>query len=157
MSMIVGVPQARVIHLTALRSVVTALLLVYVLVVPMATLGVVLCIGADGHVAFEAAQHGRCGTSLASPPAPSRSQTTVTLVRADHCGPCDDVPVLVGDTRQQYLPVLSPPVQSAVPVLALATDVLAVLPDVATTPSLLALLPTTSPVLRALRTVVLLH
>jgi uncharacterized membrane protein len=143
--------------MTSLRSVMTALLLVYVLIAPVAAMDVVLCIGADGHVAFEAAHNGRCGTAVVLQSATMRSQAAVTLARADHCGPCVDVPVLTGDTRQQPLPALHSPIQSAVPAFVLVTDISPVSPEVATTPPLRALFPITSSTLRALRTVVLLR
>jgi hypothetical protein len=140
-----------------LRFLLTVVMLLCALVAPVAAMDNVLCIGADGHVAFETAHNGRCGTAVLQQSATVRPHTAVTLARADHCGPCVDIPTLTGDTRQQYLPVLPSPIQSAVPALALVPDVLPLSPALATTPPLLALLSTPNSTLRALRTVVLLY
>jgi hypothetical protein len=142
--------------ITLVRFPLAVVLLLCVLVAPVTALDIVLCIGADGHVTFEKARNGRCGTAGLQPSAATRLHTAVTLARADHCGPCVDIPMLTGDTRQQSLPVLPSPMQSAVPVLTLAPGVLPFSPELVTTPPLLALLLTPSPTLRALRTVVLL-
>lgn len=140
-----------------LRFLLTVVMLLCALLAPVAAMDVVLCIGADGHVAFEKAHNGRSSTAVPQPSAVARLQTAGTLARADHYSPCIDIPTLTGDTRQQCLPVLPSPSQSAVPALALAPDVLPLSPALVTTPPLLVLLPTPSPTLRALRTVVLLH
>lgn len=139
------------------RFLLPVVMLLCALMAPVAAMDIVLCIGADGHVAFEVTHNGRCGTAVMLQSATVRQHTAVTLARADHCGPCVDIPVLTGDTRQQPLPVLSSPLQSAVPGPVLVTDAFPVSPDVTTTPPLHALFPLASPVLRALRTVVLLH
>jgi hypothetical protein len=140
-----------------LRFLLTVVMLLCALLAPVAAMDVVLCIGADGHIAFEIAHNGRSGTAVPQPSAVARLQTAGTLARADHYSPCIDISTLTGDTRQQYPPVLPSLIQSALPALALAPDILPFLPELATAPPLLALLPTPNPTLRALRTVVLLY
>lgn len=55
--------------------------------------GVVLCYGADGHVAAERAQNGTCDSRPA--PAGHVPQEPMVGISPDaHCGPCGDVPLL---------------------------------------------------------------
>src|SRR5262245_18536673 len=51
-------------------------------------MGTVLCIGADGHIALEVANKGRC-SDLAS--APSLEHITPVPQNTEHCGGCLDV------------------------------------------------------------------
>ena len=49
-----------------------------------------LCLGADGHVAIEAAQAGRCIGGEATPEAPPAPELSAPPP-ASHCGPCTDL------------------------------------------------------------------
>jgi uncharacterized protein UPF0016 len=89
--------HVRGLPMKGLRSSLTALCLACCLLMPMGAGGLVLCIGADGHIAFEPARDSRCTSSVA----PIASQ-------ADHCGPCVDIPLLTSAGDQQRV-APSPP------------------------------------------------
>ena len=151
-----GSPHAKVMYMTSLRPVVTALLLVCVLMAPVAAMDVVLCIGADGHVTLEAASNGRCSDAAVPTSAARRPQTTVTRASADHCGPCLDVPLSTDATKEQLSSALHTFPQLDAPGLALVTCLLSISLDLSTIPLGPCALPTVSTTLRAIRTVVLL-
>jgi len=138
-----------------LWSSITALFLGLCLLMPMSAVGLVLCIGEDGHIAFELARNSRCATPIV-PASTLSHQITPWTSPPDHCGPCVDVPLLTSEDGQLFI-VLSPPLLGPdVPVLALAVPLVAmpVVPAVPT--SAWAFFPTISPMLTSLRTVVLL-
>ena len=138
-----------------LWSSITALFLILCLLMPMSAAGLVLCIGEDGHIAFEFARDSRCTTPLV--PAPTLSQQiTPWTSPPDHCGPCVDVPLLTSEDDQQFIAPSSQFLTPDVPVLALAISLVA-MPVVPAAPtSAWSSFPTASPMLTALRTVVLL-
>jgi hypothetical protein len=101
------------------QSVVTVLLLLVFLLLGQA-MGVVLCVRADGQMAVEAAQHGRCGSHAAS--VAHREHAVPASSDTDHCGPCIDVPLVTSNTddRQlmtalRLLPTLDAPALAAMP------------------------------------------
>lgn len=135
------------------RFLMTVVLLSCFLVAPVAAMDLVVCFGADGHVTLEPARNGRCGTSPWSSSAVV-SQTKVNLSTAEHCGPCVDMPFLIGDAREQPLSVriAAAPLDMPVLVPTLVTFPLALFPP----PVLAASAPTVSLTLAALRTIILL-
>jgi hypothetical protein len=107
------------VSMKSLQPVVTTLLLLFVLL-PGQAMGVVLCVRADGHMAVEATQHGRCGSLAASEA--RRAQTVTTSSDTDDCGPCIDVTLVTSNTddRQlltapRLLPKLDAPALAAMP------------------------------------------
>ena len=138
-----------------LWSPITTLFLVFCLLMPMSAAGLVLCIGEDGHIAFEFARDRRCTTPLA-PTSTLSYQITPWTSPPDHCGPCVDVPLLTSEDDQQFIAPSPPLLTPDVPVLALAMPLVA-MPVVPAAPtSAWSSCPTVSPMLTALRTVVLL-
>jgi hypothetical protein len=146
---------ARVLSIKGLWSSITTLCLVCCLLMPMSAVGLVLCIGEDGHIAFEFARNSRCTTPIALASTLSPQITPWTSL-PDHCGPCVDVPLLTSEDDQQFIASSPPLLAPDVPVLALAVPLVAmpVVPAVPT--SAWAFFPTISPMLTSLRTVVLL-
>jgi hypothetical protein len=136
-------------------SSITTLFLVLCLLMPVSAVGLVLCVGEDGHIAFEFARNSRCATPIA-PTSTLSYQITPWTSLPDHCGPCVDVPLLTSEDDQQFI-VPSPPLLAPdVPVLALAMPLVA-MPVVPAAPmSAWSSYPTVSPILTTLRTVVLL-
>jgi hypothetical protein len=147
--------HARVLPMKRLWSSITALFLILCLLMPLSAAGLVLCIGKDGHIAFEFARNSRCTTPIVLASTLSQQITPWTLP-PDHCGPCVDVPLLTSEDDQQFIapsPQLSAP---DAPVLALAMP-LVTMPVVPAAPtSARSSSSTVSPMLTALRTVVLL-
>jgi hypothetical protein len=137
----------------SLRSIITVLLSVFVLI-PGETMGAVLCIKADGHMAVEADHKGRCATFAAPVSVPS-DEHTITILPSDSCGPCIDVPLLSRREDRQVLSTPSSIAQFVPPVLALFSYAV----WVHTEPSqrdFVIQLPARASTLLALRTVVLL-
>ena len=139
----------------SLRSILTPVLLLCILVAPAAAMELVVCIGTDGHVMLEAARNRHC-QNLTVPPSAWQSQTGGTLAEADHCGSCVDLPVLIGDAREYPGSVAAPPAQLYVPVPALTVSVAVLGTDLTPAPSLVSSPPFLRPAILALRTVVLL-
>jgi len=129
------------------------MLLSVFLLVPVQAMGTVLCIGADGHIALEIANNGRCGdlTSIPSPEhiAPLPQNT-------EHCGGCLDV--TLSASNSDYQQMFSAPRASSkltAPALALSSIVLPVSVE---SPQRRCVVPRASHVdtLVTLRTVILL-
>lgn len=101
-----------------LRSLQPIIMLLSVfLLVPVQAMGTVLCIGADGHIAFEVANKGRCG-DLAS--ASSPEHISQLPQNTEHCGGCLDVSLSASYRDDQQM--FSAPTAStklAAPALAL--------------------------------------
>ena len=147
--------HARVLSMQGLWSSITALFLVFCLLMPMSAAGLVLCIGEDGHIAFEFARNSRCTTPIA-PTSTLSQQITPWPSPPDHCGPCVDVPLLTSEDDQQFIAPSPPLLTPDVPVLALAMPLVAMPVAPAAPTSAWSSFPTVSPMLTALRTVVLL-
>jgi len=141
-----------VIRLRSLQSLIIVMLSVFLLL-PGQALGTVLCIGADGHIALEVANNGRCG-DLSS--LQLREHITPIPQTTDHCGACLDVSLSASnsDDQQMFSAPSAPPKLDA-PVLAV---VALVLPVYVESPQRHVVLPPSSGAntLIALRTVVLL-
>jgi hypothetical protein len=138
-----------------LWSSITALFLILCLLMPLSAAGLVLCIGEDGHIAFEFARNSRCTTPIVLASTLSQQVTPWTLP-PDHCGPCVDVPILTSEDDQQFIAPSPQFLTPNIPMLALATPLVSmtVVPTAPT--SAWAFFPTVSPMLTVLRTVVLL-
>src|SRR4029453_14888631 len=147
--------HARVLPMKRLWSSITALFLIFCLLMPLSAAGLVLCIGKDGHIAFEFARNSRCTTPIA-PTSPLTQQITPWTSPPDHCGPCVDVPLLTSEDDQQFIAPSPQFLTPNIPMLALAPPLVA-MPVVPAAPtSAWSSFPTVSPMLMALRTVVLL-
>ena len=80
----------------AVRISMSCVLAAYLALVFASSRGVVVCAGADGHVAIEAAYAG----SFCSPSGPS-TDCTDPSVSASHCGTCVDTPILTDTQRMR--------------------------------------------------------
>ena len=138
-----------------LRSSLTALFLACCLLIPLSAPGLVLCIGADGHIAFEPARNSSCATPMALT-SPALQQITPFPSQPDHCGPCIDVSLSTSKSDDQQLLSASrslPKLEA--PALVLVTFVLPVSVE---SPQRYCVVPPASraDTLLALRTVILL-
>ena len=87
-----------------LRQLLTILLLLCCLG-PLGTpLGMVLCFGADGHVAFELVHERAHSTSSPALPGPLRTQMAETFAAVEHLAPCTELAFLASDGGNQVLP-----------------------------------------------------
>jgi len=81
-------------------------LLVYIFLAGNTSGGIALCIGANGHVALEAAIHEHCNNH------PHSEEEYVSLsaqehnehLESPHCKPCIDIPIFIGSTSDQLPP-----------------------------------------------------
>jgi hypothetical protein len=138
-----------------LWSSITALFLILCLLMPLRAAGLVLCIGEDGHIAFEFARNSRCTTPIV-PASTLSQQITPWTLQPDHCGPCVDVPLLTSEDDQQFIAPSPQFLTPNIPMLALATPLVAMTVVPAAPTSAWSFFPTVSPMLTVLRTVVLL-
>jgi len=138
-----------------LRSSTIALFLACCLLMPMSALGLVLCIGADGHIAFEPARNSRCATPTA-PTSTLSQQIAPWTSPPDHCGPCVDVPLLSSEDDLQFVAPSPPRLTLDVPVLALAMPLVTMPVAHAVPTSVWSSFLAVSLTLMALRTIVLL-
>ena len=139
-----------------LRSPIIALFLTCCLLMPMSVMGLVVCIGADGHIALETARNSRCTTPIA-PTLTQLPQITPWTSPPDHCGPCVDVPLLTSNAdAQQFILAFPLWLQLAVPGFALVPWVVSASPVLPCMPCWLSLPRVTNTTLSALRTVILL-
>lgn len=138
------------------RSSPIALFLALCLLMPMGAGGLVLCIGADGHIGFEPARNSRCTPPIAPTSTPSQ-QIAPWTSQLDHCGPCVDAPLLTSDADSQQCVQTFPRLrQLEVPGFALVPWVVSAAPELPFTPFWLSLPRVTNTTLSALRTVILL-
>jgi hypothetical protein len=138
----------------SLRYIITVLLPVFLLM-PGRTLGAVLCIKANGHIAVEADHKGRCAP-LSTPVAVHSDEHTITILPStDTCGPCIDVPLLSNREDWQILSAPSSLSQLTTPVFALVPCVPLVYAELSLRDFVLQP-PARAGTLLALRTVVLL-
>ena len=87
-----------------LRQLLTILLLLCCLV-PLGTpLGMVLCFGADGHIAFEPVHERAHSTSSPAVPGSLRTRMAETFAAVEHLGPCTDLAFFASDGGRQLLP-----------------------------------------------------
>ena len=131
-------------------------LLMYLSIVPAQLSNYVLCIGGDGHVAFEIAADGRC-TDTHDIEAEHAAVMLVETTRGEnHCGSCIDLTVFAPlDTESYLVPVQNVSIQPSSSVVAFMTY-----PTLASTmltyTSLLDTLSVVDPTLISLRTTTLL-
>ena len=78
-------------------------LLIYLIIIPMQLSDYVLCIGADGHVAFEAAADGRCTDTHVCDSEHAAVKIAGTTAEEAHCGSCIDLAIFVALNTQLYL------------------------------------------------------
>ncbi len=130
-------------------------LLIYFSIIPMQLSNHVLCIGTDGHVAFEVSTNGRCTDANAIDLENVEPMITGNIHEEDHCGSCIDLAIFVPLNTELYLVpaqnTLMPPVFVASPMIHEASDF-----TVSTHASLLDIPPIVDPTLIFLRTTTLL-
>ena len=97
-------------------------LLMYLSIVPAQLSNYVLCIGGDGHVAFEIAADGRC-TDTHDIEAEHAAVMLVETTRGEnHCGSCIDLTVFAPlDTEFYLVPVQNVSIQPSSSVVAFMT------------------------------------
>ena len=79
-------------------------LLIYLIIIPMQLSDYVLCIGADGHVALEVSNNGRCCINTHAFDSEHAEATIAgTATEEDHCGSCIDLAIFVPLNTQLYL------------------------------------------------------
>jgi hypothetical protein len=91
-------------RMTWLRRLTTTLLLLFCLVPLGKPLGMVLCFGADGHIAFEPAHDQAHGTAAPDVRGPLCPQMAETFARIDRSVPCTDVAFFASDSGGQLIP-----------------------------------------------------
>lgn len=79
------------------------LLLIYFSIIPIHLSNHVLCIGTDGHVAFEVAANGRCIHAYPFDLEHVDSMITGAIHEEDHCGSCIDLAIFVPLSTEPYL------------------------------------------------------
>ena len=94
-------------------------LLIYPVVIPASLSSYVLCIGADGHVEFEAEANGQCTDARSSHSEHVEVLFTQPTSQADHCGSCIDLPVFFSLDEQPHL-VPSKDISASQPVSSVA-------------------------------------
>ena len=77
--------------------------LIYLIIIPMQLSDYVLCIGADGHVALEVSNNGRCTDTHAFDSEHAEATIAGTATADDHCGSCIDLAIFVPLNTQLYL------------------------------------------------------
>lgn len=101
-------------------------LLIYFSIIPMPLSNHVLCIGTDGHVAFEVSTNGRCTDVHAIDLEHVEPMIAGTTHEEDHCGSCIDLAIFVPLNTELYLVpaqnALMPPVFVAAPITHEARD-----------------------------------
>jgi hypothetical protein len=90
--------------MTGLRRLTATLLLLFCLVPLGKPLGMVLCFGADGHIAFEPSHDQAHGTAASGTRGPLCAQAAETFARFDHSVPCTDVAFFASDSGGQLIP-----------------------------------------------------
>jgi hypothetical protein len=97
-------------------------LLIYLIIIPMQLSDYVLCIGADGHVALEVSDNGRCTHTRAFDAEHTEGMIAGTTTAEDHCGSCIDLAIFVPLNTQLYLvPANDGSTHSTVSLFALVT------------------------------------
>ena len=97
-------------------------LLIYLSIIPMQLSAYVLCIGANGHVAFEAAVNGRCTDTHTFDSKYTETTIAMSASEEDHCGSCIDLAVFVPlNTRLYLVPAKNTSINTTVPVSTLMT------------------------------------
>lgn len=100
-------PHTRALPLQGRRSPLMALWVAFCLLMPLGPGGGVLCLGADGHIAFEPARNSRCTTPIAPAVTPSPQITSGTSP-PNHCGACIDALFMTSDAASQRFSPIFP-------------------------------------------------
>ena len=130
-------------------------LLIYFSIIPMQLSSHVLCIGTDGHVAFEISTNGRCTDSHAIDSEHVEPVIARTTHEEDHCGSCIDLAIFVPLSNKPYLVPAHNALMTPVFVVAPITHGVNV-STVHTLTSLFDIPSTVDPTLISLRTTTLL-
>lgn len=78
-------------------------LLIYLIIIPMQLSNYVLCIGADGHVALEVSNNGRCTDTHTFDSGHTEVTIAGTTTEEDHCDSCIDLAIFVPLNTRLYL------------------------------------------------------
>lgn len=90
-------------------------ILIYLSIIPTQLSNYVLCIGADGHIAFEASINGRCTDTHALDSEPEEVTQTEIMLETDHCGSCIDLAIFPAlDTKLHLVSVNDAPPHSPI-------------------------------------------
>jgi len=84
------------------------ILLVCLLATLNVSQGMVLCVGAAGHVAIEPLAHRHCDGTLHDAHAEPSDELTAGYATRDRCHPCVDVPLSLGPLEKKRLSDLPP-------------------------------------------------
>ena len=88
--------------------------------------GVVLCLGADGHIEIEPAFHERCDNPAHSQPTDQEQLSYQSEhVKGKHCEPCVDIPISIGSAKITRVSHVSKHLNSTFPATATSVIVLA--------------------------------
>ena len=97
-------------------------LLMYLSIIPAQLSNYVLCIGGDGHVAFEIAADGRCTDTHGIEAEHAAVMLVETTRGENHCGPCIDLTIFAPlDTEFYLVPIQNVSIQLSSSVVALMT------------------------------------
>ena len=90
-------------------------ILVYLSIIPTQLSNYVLCLGADGHVAFEASINGKCIDAPAFGSEHVEVAHTEIMMETDHCGSCIDLAIFPAlDTTLHLVSVNDAPTHSPI-------------------------------------------
>ena len=96
-------------------------LLIYLSTVPMQLSNYVLCIGTDGHVAFEVSANGRCTDTHALESEHAEPVITGTTSDEGHCGSCIDLAIFLPLKSETVLVPVQDALTPSAPVVAFIT------------------------------------
>lgn len=96
-------------------------LLIYFSIIPMQLFNHVLCIGADGHVAFEVSTNGRCAHAHALESGHAESMIVGTTSDENHCGSCIHLAIFVPLNTETFLVPIQDALAPPAPVVAFIT------------------------------------
>ncbi len=132
-------------------------LLLYIIIGQGPLPDLVMCFGANGHIAVEASQNGRCGRSARSP---LQEYNELSSPKApfpkDHCGPCVDISFSTGSLYEEVVLAQNMASQTEAPAFAASPFSLPASVEIATEGLLPLPPPASAFALASLRTVVLL-
>ena len=101
-------------------------LLIYFSIIPMQLSNHVLCIGTDGHVAFEVSTDGQCIDAHAIDLEHVEPMIVGTIHEEEHCGTCIDLAIFVPLNTEPFLvpaqSALMPPAFVVAPITHEASD-----------------------------------
>ncbi len=93
------------------RMIITLILLGLLICPPFGLEGmghIVLCFGADGHIAVETVPNGHCSNFMRVSTYTTQQSTQIIGrdFTGDHCGSCVDISVSIGSLNEHFAPIL---------------------------------------------------